>query len=98
MPVVLPVASDGPVSKAVDMTTADDARRTDRSRREDLSRGLDEQQRLGLGDMDPGRFREAGHAVVDMMADYLERLSEYAVLPDVQPGFLRGSLPATPPE
>jgi aromatic-L-amino-acid decarboxylase len=44
------------------------------------------------------RFREAAHAVVDVMADYLAGVESFAVLPDVQPGDLRARFPAEPPE
>ena len=59
---------------------------------------LDEQQRTGVGDMDPEVFRAAAHAAVDIMADYLAGVGERDVLPNVQPGTLRGLFPAEPPE
>jgi aromatic-L-amino-acid/L-tryptophan decarboxylase len=43
-------------------------------------------------------FREDGHAAVDWVADYLERVGELPVLARVQPGDVRRSLPASPPE
>ncbi len=52
----------------------------------------------GLLDMDPAAFRSAAHAVVDLMADYLERVERYPVLPPVEPGSLRPTFPGTPPE
>src|SRR6059036_1695815 len=52
----------------------------------------------GDTDMDPATFRAAAHAVVDVMADYLERLESYPVLPPVEPGTLRPLFPAEPPE
>ena len=52
---------------------------------------------LGLGDMDPREFREQAHRVADMVADYLERLESYSVLPDVQPGEVRSQLSSSPP-
>lgn len=51
----------------------------------------------GVGDMDPREFRAAAHRVADLVADYLERLESYRVLPDVEPGEVRASLPASPP-
>jgi aromatic-L-amino-acid decarboxylase len=60
--------------------------------------GLDAQQRAGLGDMDPEVFRTVAHEAVDIMADYLAGVGERAVLPNVEPGTLRGLFPATPPE
>ena len=54
----------------------------------------------GLGDMTPDDFRKAAHVVADMVADYLENLEEYPVLPVVEPGEIRASqgprAPATP--
>jgi aromatic-L-amino-acid/L-tryptophan decarboxylase len=43
-------------------------------------------------------FREDGVAAVDWVASYLERLREFPVLAQVEPGELRATLPATPPE
>jgi aromatic-L-amino-acid decarboxylase len=59
---------------------------------------LDPAQLGGHGDMPVERFREAAHAVVDLMADYLAGVEGFAVLPDVQPGDLRARFPAEPPE
>ncbi len=58
---------------------------------------LDEAQ-LGRGDMDPARFRAAGHAVVDAMADYLAGVEARAVLPAIEPGSIRPLLPESAPE
>ena len=51
----------------------------------------------GLGDMDVAEFREAAHRVADRVADYLERLESYSVLPDLEPGAIRAELPPHPP-
>ena len=51
----------------------------------------------GLGDMDTSEFRRAAHGVADRVADYLERLESYPVLPDIEPGSIREQLPAEPP-
>lgn len=59
---------------------------------------LDEAQLNGLADMDPERFREAGHAVVDLMADYLAGLEQYPVLPAIEPGAISPLLPEAAPE
>ncbi len=59
---------------------------------------LDAEQRTGLADMDPERFRTAGHAVVDILADYLAGVERYPVLPPLEPGELRPRFPATAPE
>jgi aromatic-L-amino-acid/L-tryptophan decarboxylase len=57
-----------------------------------------EVQVTGLGDMDPDEFRAAAHAVVDLMADYLETVDERPVLPPIEPGTLRARFPGTAPE
>ena len=49
-------------------------------------------------DMDPAAFRAAAHAVVDVMADYLEGVEERAVFPAIEPGSLRPLFPASAPE
>jgi aromatic-L-amino-acid decarboxylase len=43
-------------------------------------------------------FREDGDAALDWVADYLERLREFPVLAQVQPGEIRARLPAEPPQ
>jgi aromatic-L-amino-acid decarboxylase len=43
-------------------------------------------------------FRRYGHEVVDWMADYLENIHTYPVLPDMKPGDLVDRLPASAPE
>jgi len=53
---------------------------------------------LGLGDMDPEEFRSAAHRVADRVADYLGELERYRVLPDLEPGEVRGLLPQAPPQ
>jgi aromatic-L-amino-acid decarboxylase len=59
---------------------------------------LDDAQVAGLGDMEPERFREAAHAVVDAMADYLATVESRPVLPAIEPGTLRPAFDATAPE
>jgi aromatic-L-amino-acid/L-tryptophan decarboxylase len=51
-----------------------------------------------LGDMDPLAFREAGHALVDWIAQYLQESDRYPALSRVAPGDVRSQLPATAPE
>jgi aromatic-L-amino-acid decarboxylase len=60
--------------------------------------GLGDDQLKGLGDMDPSAFRAAAHAVADLMADYVEGIERYPILPAVEPGSLRPLFPAAPPE
>jgi aromatic-L-amino-acid decarboxylase len=43
-------------------------------------------------------FRQYGHQVVDWMADYLENIRDYPVLPAVEPGDLVDRLPRSAPE
>ena len=43
-------------------------------------------------------FRDDGAAAVDWVASYLERVGDLPVLAQVEPGELRTSLPASPPE
>jgi aromatic-L-amino-acid decarboxylase len=47
--------------------------------------------------MSPAEFRKHGHAVIDWIADYLDRPEQWPVLPDVHPGELRSALPQSPP-
>ncbi|HEY0528865.1 MAG TPA: pyridoxal-dependent decarboxylase [Gemmatimonadaceae bacterium] len=48
-------------------------------------------------DMSAEEFRRHGHAVVDWIADYLEKPETWAVFPDVKPGDVRRSIPPSPP-
>ena len=43
-------------------------------------------------------FRDYGHQVVDWIADYLENIRQYPVLPNMKPGELIDRLPARAPE
>jgi aromatic-L-amino-acid decarboxylase len=47
--------------------------------------------------LDPESFRVQAHEVVDWMADYLARVAELPVQPQVQPGEIRARIPASPP-
>jgi aromatic-L-amino-acid decarboxylase len=47
--------------------------------------------------MSPAEFRKHGHAVIDWIADYLEKPDRWPVLPNVRPGEVRDSLPQSPP-
>ena len=49
-------------------------------------------------EMNNEEFRRYGHQVVDWMADYLENIRDYPVLPAMQPGDLMDRLPASAPE
>jgi aromatic-L-amino-acid decarboxylase len=48
--------------------------------------------------MTPDEFRQHGHAVVDWIADYYERIESFPVRSPVAPGEIRTGLPASPPE
>lgn len=48
-------------------------------------------------DMSPAEFRKHGHAVIDWIADYLDRPEKWPVLSAVRPGEVRNSLPQSPP-
>lgn len=48
--------------------------------------------------MTPDDFRQYGHAVVDWIADYYQRVESFPVLAQVQPGDIRAALPDAPPE
>jgi aromatic-L-amino-acid decarboxylase len=52
-----------------------------------------------LGDMDSEAFRRSGHQLVDWIADYLAGgLDHRPVLAHIEPGAIRGALPASAPE
>ena len=48
--------------------------------------------------MDHKEFRKYAHELVDWMADYLENVEDYPVLPDVSPGDIAKQIPTTPPK
>ena len=48
--------------------------------------------------MTPEDFRRYGHAVVDWIADYQNRVESLPVLSQAKPGETRAALPATPPQ
>jgi len=48
--------------------------------------------------MTPDEFRRHGREVVDWIADYYERVERLPVLSQVEPGQIRASLPAEPPQ
>ncbi|HZF13243.1 MAG TPA: pyridoxal-dependent decarboxylase [Thermoanaerobaculia bacterium] len=49
------------------------------------------------GDLPPDEFRRAMHRVADLVADYLEQVGDYPVLPRIAPGDVAAALPAAPP-
>jgi len=48
--------------------------------------------------LSPSDFRRVGHAAIDWVADYYERVESLPVLSRAKPGDIRASLPAHPPE
>ncbi len=48
--------------------------------------------------MTPEEFRDAGHALIDWIADYREHIPDLPVRAQVQPGQIRSSLPEQPPQ
>ena len=51
-----------------------------------------------IQDMPVEEFRRTAHEIVDWIADYLQDIRQYPVLPDVEPGDLIDALPASGPE
>uniref|UniRef100_A0A3P9LK68 Aromatic-L-amino-acid decarboxylase n=1 Tax=Oryzias latipes TaxID=8090 RepID=A0A3P9LK68_ORYLA len=47
--------------------------------------------------MDAAEFRRRGKEMVDHVADYLEKIEERPVYPDVEPGYLRSLIPTEAP-
>lgn len=47
--------------------------------------------------MTPEEFRQAGHQLVDWIADFRTHIAEYPVMAGTEPGAIRAQLPATPP-
>jgi aromatic-L-amino-acid decarboxylase len=48
--------------------------------------------------MSPAEFRRHGHAVIDWIADYMERVGDLPVVAQVAPGEIAAKLPARAPE
>ena len=48
--------------------------------------------------MSPEDFRRAGHALIDWIAAYRQRVETLPVLSQVKPGEIRAALPASPPD
>lgn len=50
------------------------------------------------GDIPADEFRRAMHQAADLVADYLENVGNYPVMPPIAPGDVRKQLPLEPPE
>lgn len=48
--------------------------------------------------MDAAEFRRRGKEMVDYVADYLEKIEERPVYPDLEPGYLRSLIPSEAPD
>lgn len=51
-----------------------------------------------MTDIPSADFRAAMHTVADLVADYLDNVGGYPVVPKIAPGAVRAALPASPPE
>ncbi len=49
-------------------------------------------------DMQPEEFKKYGRELIDWIANYLDGVEKYPVLPDVKPGEIKSKLPGTAPE
>ncbi|ODM84146.1 pyridoxal phosphate-dependent decarboxylase family protein [Bradyrhizobium elkanii] len=47
--------------------------------------------------MTPEEFRKRGHEIIDWLADYHAKISDYPVQPATQPGDVKAMLPVSPP-
>ncbi len=50
-----------------------------------------------FGDMNAEEFRRYGHELVDWISDYFERIEDFPVLSQIEPGSLKAQLPSSPP-
>ncbi|HQF41532.1 MAG TPA: pyridoxal-dependent decarboxylase [Ignavibacteriaceae bacterium] len=50
-----------------------------------------------MNDMPKEEFRKAGHQLIDWIADYLNNIEKFPVLPKVKPGDITKRIPQTPP-
>lgn len=59
---------------------------------------MENQQHMALGDMPKDEFRQFGYQLIDWITDYYERIEEFPVLSQIEPGSLKAALPASAPE
>jgi aromatic-L-amino-acid decarboxylase len=50
-----------------------------------------------FGDMPREEFKKYGHELIDWIADYIEEIEKYPVLPNIKPGEIKSKLPTSPP-
>ena len=50
-----------------------------------------------VGDMNAQEFRRFGHELIDWISDYFERIEDFPVLAQIEPGDLKAQLPTVPP-
>ncbi|MGG5288938.1 DOPA decarboxylase [Pseudomonas shirazensis] len=48
--------------------------------------------------MTPEQFRQHGHQLIDLIADYRQTIAERPVMAQVEPGYLKAALPAAAPQ
>lgn len=48
--------------------------------------------------MTPEQFRQHGHQLIDLIADYRQRVGEHPVMAQVEPGYLKAALPEQAPQ
>ncbi len=58
----------------------------------------DKNNHYSLGDMPTSEFRKYGHELIDWIADYLEGIKDYPVLPSIKAGEIKSKLPLEPPQ
>ena len=51
-----------------------------------------------FGDMPTADFRKFGYQIIDQLADYFDEMEKYPVLSQVEPDWLKNSIPASAPE
>jgi aromatic-L-amino-acid decarboxylase len=56
------------------------------------------EQNQPLGDMPSEDFRKYGYQMVDWIADYFEHIGDHPVLSQVEPDWLKGQIPLSPPQ
>ncbi len=63
-----------------------------------VSDSASDKSEITLGDMPTDDFRKYGHQMIDQIASYFERIEQFPVLSQIEPGSLTNALPASAPE